>query len=41
MYFSGSFSLMPDPAAALRVAQGLLKPGGLIYITQTFQKANR
>ena len=37
-YFSGSFSLMPDPAEALRVASKLVKDGGPVYITQTFQK---
>lgn len=40
VYFSGSFSLMPDPGAALRVAKTLLKPKGKIYITQTYQKKN-
>ena len=29
---------MPDPPAALRVAVGLLKPGGRVYVTQTFQR---
>lgn len=39
IYFSGSISLMPDPAEALRCsAARMLKPGGLVYITQTFQK---
>ena len=37
-YFSGSFSLMPDPVNALHVTASMLKPNGLIYITQTFQK---
>lgn len=37
VYFSASFMLMPDPAAALRHVAGLLKPGGRIYFTQTFQ----
>jgi len=37
VYFSGSISLMPDPAEALRVAARLLRPGGRIYVTQTFQ----
>ena len=37
VYFSGSFSLLPDPAGALRMAKSALKPGGRIFITQTFQ----
>ena len=37
VYFSGSISLMPDPSEALRAAAKLLRPGGRIYITQTFQ----
>jgi len=37
-YFSGSFSLLPDPSEALRAVAALLKPGGRIYITQTFQR---
>jgi len=37
-YFSGSFSLMPDPPAALQAAAAMLKPGGLIYVTQTYQR---
>jgi ubiquinone/menaquinone biosynthesis C-methylase UbiE len=37
-YFSGSFSLLPDPPEALRAVAALLKPGGVIYITQTFQR---
>lgn len=36
VYFSGSFSLLPDPLEALNAAQQLLKPGGTIYITQTY-----
>ena len=36
-YFSGSLTLMPDPPAALKVAASMLKPGGFIYVTQTFQ----
>ena len=37
-YFSGSFSLMPDPLKALQVAASYVKTGGRIYISQTFQK---
>ena len=37
VYFSASFMLMPDPAAALRHVAGLLNSGGRIYFTQTFQ----
>ena len=37
VYFSGSFSLLPDPEQALRMAKSALKPGGRIFITQTFQ----
>ena len=36
-YFSGSISLMPEPHKALQNVAKLLKPGGKIYITQTFQ----
>ena len=32
-YFSGSFSLMPDPVRALQVCKKFLKKGGKIYIT--------
>jgi ubiquinone/menaquinone biosynthesis C-methylase UbiE len=38
VYFSGSFSLLPDQPRALRIAADLLRPGGAIYITQTFQR---
>jgi len=38
VYFSGSFSLMPDPSEALRVCAKFLNKGGKIYITQTFQR---
>lgn len=38
VYFSGSFSLMPDPVKALHVASKLLDKNGLIYITQTYQR---
>jgi ubiquinone/menaquinone biosynthesis C-methylase UbiE len=36
-YFPGSITLMPDPAEALKCAARMLKPGGVIYVTQTFQ----
>ena len=36
-YFSGSLTLMPDPPAALRCAATMLKPGGRVFVTQTFQ----
>jgi SAM-dependent methyltransferase len=36
-YFSGSFMLLPDPAAALAHTASLLMPGGRIYFTQTFE----
>ena len=39
-YFSGSFSLMPNPVEALHVAASYVKKGGFIYISQTFQKRN-
>jgi ubiquinone/menaquinone biosynthesis C-methylase UbiE len=38
VYFSASFMLMPDPAAALRHAFDRLGPGGAVYFTQTFQE---
>ncbi len=38
VYFSASFMLMPDPAAALRHAFDRLGPGGTVYFTQTFQE---
>jgi hypothetical protein len=38
-YFSGSWTLMPTPAEALRVAAALVKPEGNVYVTQTFQRA--
>lgn len=37
VYFSGSFMLLPDPAAALRHVCNLLAPDGLVYFTQTFE----
>merc|ERR1711862_760664 len=40
-YFSGSFSLLPDPVLALKqISQHNVKSGGRIYITQTFQAIN-
>ena len=36
-YFSGSLTLMPDPAAALKCAASMLTDRGTIYVTQTFQ----
>lgn len=45
VYFSGSFSLLPDPVKALQIVSKLLKRntktganGGAIYITQTYQR---
>ena len=38
VYFSGSFSLLPDPPAALRLTSKVLADHGKIYITQTFQR---
>ena len=37
VYFSGSFMLLPDPAAAVRHVASLLTPNGRIYFTQTFE----
>ncbi len=37
-YFSGSFMLMPEPAAVLRHVASLLREGGRVYFTQTFQE---
>ena len=39
-YFSGSISLLPDPPKALQAVASVVKPGGLIYITQTYQRKN-
>ena len=36
-YFSGSLMIMPDAALALSKVKTLLKKGGKIYVTQTFQ----
>ena len=38
VYFSGSFTLLPDPLKALQVASALTTPEGRIYITQTYQR---
>lgn len=38
VYFASSFMLLPEPEAALRHAATLLKPGGRIYFTQTFEE---
>lgn len=37
-YFGASFMLMPDPVAAARHVAGLVRPGGPIYFTQTFEE---
>ena len=37
-YFSGSISLLPDPPLALGAVAEVVKPGGLIYVTQTYQR---
>ena len=37
-YFSGSLTLMPDPVAALRAAAAVVRPGGTIHCTQTYQR---
>jgi ubiquinone/menaquinone biosynthesis C-methylase UbiE len=36
-YFSASLMLLPDPVAAVRRVTDLLRPGGTLYATQTFQ----
>lgn len=36
-YFSASFMLIPDPPGVLRHVAQLLRPGGRMYFTQTFQ----
>jgi SAM-dependent methyltransferase len=36
-YFSASFMLLPDPAAALHHVRSLLAPNARIYFTQTFE----
>jgi len=37
IYFSASFMLLPDQAAALEVVKRCLKPGGVVCFTQTFE----
>merc|ERR1712071_44019 len=37
-YFSGSISLLPDPLEALRAVAEVVKPNGLIYVPQTYQR---
>lgn len=37
VYFSGSFMLLPAPAATLRHVHALLAVGGTVYFTQTFE----
>jgi len=37
-YFSGSLMIMPDRPRALTHVATLLKPGGKIYVTQTFEE---
>lgn len=38
VYFSGSFSLLPNPSDALMLVSTLLKEDSKIYITQTYQR---
>jgi len=37
VFFSGSLMIMPEPERALRIAAAALRPGGKVYIAQTFQ----
>ena len=37
-YFSGSLTLLPDPVRALQAVAAVVKPGGRVYVTQTYQK---
>lgn len=37
-YFSGSWTLMPNPVLALRIAASFVKDDGKVYVTQTFQR---
>jgi 2-polyprenyl-3-methyl-5-hydroxy-6-metoxy-1,4-benzoquinol methylase len=36
-HFSGSLTLMPNPAEAIQIAAAMLQPDGQIFVTQTFQ----
>jgi tRNA A58 N-methylase Trm61 len=38
-YFGASFMLMPHPSHVLRHVGTLLRPGGKVYFTQTFQES--
>ena len=38
VYFSGSFSLLPNPVKALQLVSKYIKNDGCIYITQTYQR---
>lgn len=38
VYFSASFMLLPEPQRALQHCCTLLRPGGCIFFTQTFEK---
>lgn len=38
VYFSGSFSLLPDPEKALQLVSKYIKNDGCLYITQTYQR---
>ena len=37
-YFSGSLTLLPEPLAALDAVAALVRPGGHVYVTQTYQR---
>lgn len=38
IYFGASFMLLPDPTGVLKDVTRILKPGGQVYFTQTFQE---
>lgn len=38
VYFSGSLTLLPDPAEALRLAARATRSGGKVIVTQTYQR---